>query len=147
MIFVRGCAFPEDLFYDVPNQIWYAPLEDGTARVGFTSIALALAGQVLAFTPKRVGLDFEKNRSFATIEGGKWVGAAKAAFDGVVVAYNEKLMNRPTDANLDPYGIGWMLVVRPAPPDWKAALVSGAAIAPAFEAWMQEQDVEGCGGS
>ena len=39
--------------------------------------------------------------------------------------------------NLDPYGIGWMLVVRPAPTDWKAALVSGDAIGPAFEAWMQ----------
>jgi glycine cleavage system H protein len=147
MIFVRGCAFPDDLFYDVPNQIWYAPLADGTARIGFTSIALALAGQVLAFTPKRVGLGFEKNRSFATIEGGKWVGAAKAAFDGVVVAYNEALMSRPTDANLDPYGVGWMLVVRPAPPDWKSVLVAGDAIGPAFETWMQEQDVEGCGGS
>ncbi|HMK68172.1 MAG TPA: hypothetical protein VK433_06470, partial [Stellaceae bacterium] len=85
---VRGCEFPERLFYDVPNQIWYAALSDGTCRVGWTSIAVALAGKILVFTPKRVGLDFEKNRSFATVEGGKWVGAAKAGFEGKVVAHN-----------------------------------------------------------
>jgi glycine cleavage system H protein len=146
MVEVRGCAFPEERFFDVANQIWYLPLPDGTIRVGFTSIALTLAGQVLAFTPKRVGLTFEKGRSFATIEGGKWVGAAKSAFDGVVVAVNETLIDRPTTANHDPYGEGWMLVVRPKDADWQSALVTGAAVAPAFEAWMQEQDVEGCAG-
>ena len=39
-------------------------------------------GDVLVFTPKRSGSDFEKERSFAMVEGGKWVGAARAAFDG-----------------------------------------------------------------
>jgi glycine cleavage system H protein len=40
------------------------------------------------FTPKRVGWDFEPQHSFATIECGKWVGAARAAFTGVVVAHD-----------------------------------------------------------
>ena len=46
---VRGCEFPEQLFYDVPNQIWYAALSDGTCRVGWTSIAVALAGRGVGF--------------------------------------------------------------------------------------------------
>ena len=43
-------------------------------------ISIMLAGEVLVFTPKRVGKDFEAQKSFATIECGKWVGAARAAF-------------------------------------------------------------------
>ena len=82
MALVEGQDYPEHLYYDLDNQVWYEALDDGTVRAGFTPLAIALAGDVLVFTPKRVGRDFEAQRSFATIECGKWVGAARAAFDG-----------------------------------------------------------------
>src|SRR5215831_9829856 len=128
--------FPDHLHYDIENQIWYEPLADGTARAGFTSWAVSLMGEVLVFTPKRIGRDFEKGRSFATVEGGKWVGSARAAFDGVVVAHNELLARNPALLDRDAYGEGWMLIVRPARDDWADALVTGGAVAPAFEAWF-----------
>ena len=78
--------FPEHLLYDLENQIWYQPLEDGTVRAGFTKWAAGLMGEILVFTPKRLTFDFDKGRSFAVVEGGKWVGSARAAFDGVVVS-------------------------------------------------------------
>lgn len=146
MVFVRGCAFPEERYFDVANQIWYAPLPDGTVRAGFTTIALVLAGEMLVFTPKRIGISFGKGRSFATIEGGKWAGSARAAFPGTVLAHNEALVARPTIANIDPYGDGWLVVMRPDIPDWKTGLVTGAAVADAFEAWMEAEEVAGCGG-
>jgi glycine cleavage system H protein len=131
--------FPEHLLYDIENQIWYAPLPDGTVRTGFTSWAANLMGDVLVFTPKRLGRDFEANRSFAVVEGGKWVGAARAAFEGIVVAHNELLIRKPELMNSDAYGEGWMLIVRPSVPDWQAGLVTGAAIAPAFERWFESE--------
>ena len=67
--------FAEQLLYDVENHIWYAPLPDGTLRAGFTSRAAALMGPV--FTAKRLNHAFEKDRWFAMVEGGKWVGAAR----------------------------------------------------------------------
>jgi len=133
---VQGCDFPDHLLYDVENQIWYAPLVDGTARAGFTTWAANLMGDVLVFTPKRIGRDFEKGRSFAVVEGGKWVGSARAAFDGVVIAHNETLERKPELLNQDSYEAGWMLIVRPARDDWRDGLVTGAAIAPAFETWF-----------
>ena len=142
---VRGCHFPDDLYYDVANLIWYAALGESDVRVGFTPPALVLSGTLLGFVPKRPGREFEKARSFATIESGKWVGPARAAFDGVVVAFNEPMMDRPNLANRDPYGSGWMLVVRPASPDWRNGLVTGEGIAPAFEAWMEAEKFSGCG--
>lgn len=125
-----------DRFYDMNNQIWYSPLADGTVRAGFTPWAAALMGEILVFTPKRIGREFEKDRSFAVIEGGKWVGTARAAFDGVVVAHNEDLINRPELIGEDAFGAGWMLIVRPARADWREGLVTGQEIAPAFAAWL-----------
>ena len=136
MVKVEGNDFPDHLLYDVENQIWYTPLGDGTLRAGFTMWAANLMGEVLVFTPKRLGREFEKGRSFAVIEGGKWVGSARAAFDGVVVAHNELLERTPELLNMDCYGEGWMLIVRPSDPNWREALVTGAAIAPAFAAWL-----------
>jgi glycine cleavage system H protein len=133
---VEGHDYPDRLFYDVDNQIWYEPLEDGTVRVGFTPWAVTAMGEVLVFTPKRIGRDFEKDRSFATIEGGKWVGAACAAFAGIVAGHNEALIRRPELLMQDAFGAAWMLLVRPASDDWRSGLITGAAIEPAFAAWL-----------
>ena len=146
MPLIRGCDIPERLYYDVTNQVWYEPLNDDTIRAGMTPAALALSGELLAFTPKRPGRDFEVGRYFATVESGKWVGPVRAGFNGTVVGYNEALMHRPGMANRDPYGTGWMLVVRAARADWRDALVTGADVAAAFEAWMEAQRFAGCGG-
>lgn len=136
MAVIDGHDYPEHLYYDVENQIWYEALGDGTVRAGFTPISLALAGDVLVFTPKRVGRPFEPNRSFATIECGKWVGAARAAFAGVVVAANEQLEQRPKLLNEDAFGAGWMLIVKPDAADWTTGLVTAADVAPTFQAWI-----------
>lgn len=144
MALVRGCSFPDDLLYDVPHHVWYKPDADGLVRAGMTPVAIALAREVLVFTPKRAGSEFDRGRSFATVESAKWVGAVRAAFDGIVVAVNETLIDRPTLANRDPYGEAWMLIVRPAQDDWRAGLVTGDAVAPAYEAWMDSEGFAGC---
>ena len=96
MVTLNDSEFPEHLLYDIENQIWYLALDDGTVRAGFTAWSAKLMGDVLVFTPKRLGRDFEKGRSFAVVEGGKWVGSARAAFDGIVTAHNEALMRQST---------------------------------------------------
>lgn len=136
MAVVQGYEFPEDLLYDVENQIWYVQNTDGTLRTGFTAWSAALMGEVLVFTPKRIGHAFEKDRWFAMVEGGKWIGAARAGFDGVVVAQNEKLVDRPELLTKDPFGEGWMLIVRPADEDWREGLITGADVGSSIEAWI-----------
>lgn len=133
---VQGYDFPEDLLYDIENQVWYAPLGDGTLRAGFTAWASSLMGEVLVFTPKRLGHAFEKNRWFAMVEGGKWVGAARAGFDGTVVAHNEALVDKPELLTKDPFGAGWMLIVRPAGDDWRRGLVTGESVGATIDIWI-----------
>ena len=136
---VQDYDFPEHLLYDLENQIWYEPLSDGTIRAGFTPLAMALAGEVLVFTPKRIGRDFEKGRYFATIECGKWIGSARAAFNGVVLGHNERLMKKPELLNEDAFGAAWMLIVRSTDENWRDALITGSGVAQAFEEWLASE--------
>ena len=110
---VRGCNLPDDLLYDVGNNIWYRENTDGTVTLGMTAVAAAMAGQLVAFTAKKVGRSVDANKSCATIESGKWVGPAKIAFDAEVAEVNDALTANPKLANADPYGEGWMTKVRP----------------------------------
>ncbi len=142
---VRGCTLPDDLLYDVENNIWYRDNGDGTVTVGMTAVAAAMAGQLVAFTPKKAGRSVQAGKSCATIESGKWVGPAKLAFDAEVTEANLALAASPKLANSDPYGAGWLMKVRPA--DWmtaRAGLVAGTAVAAPYEAKMAADGFAGC---
>jgi glycine cleavage system H protein len=143
---VRGCHLPDDLLYDVANHIWFREVEDGKVRLGMTSVATALAGEIVAFTPKKVGKEIKEGKSCATIESGKWVGPAKSLVSGEVVEVNESLVAKPNIANSDPYNEGWMVTL--APNNWdsaKSALTPGAQVGPEYDAKMAEDGFEGCG--
>jgi len=144
---VRGCNLPDELFYDVQNHIWFQEVGDGTVRVGMTSVAAALAGRLVAFTPKGVGKEVKAGKSCATVESGKWVGPAKVAAGGTVVAVNDLVAATPSLVNDDPYGKGWLLVLKPE--DWptvKATLTPGSAVAGPYEAKMAADGFAGCAG-
>ena len=144
---VKGCNLPDDLLYDVDNHIWFRELGDGTVKLGMTTVATALAGQLVAFTPKKAGKSVEAGKSCATVESGKWVGPAKTAVAGEVLQINEDLVAKPSMANDDPYNAGWMVLLKPA--DWasvKPSLTPGSAVAPKYEAKMNADGFAGCGG-
>jgi glycine cleavage system H protein len=142
---VNGCALPDDLLYDVDNQLWYRDLGDGLVEVGITAVAAAMAGQVLAVTPKRSGRRLEAQQACAVVESGKVVESARIAFAGLVERSNEPLMDRPSLLNKDPYGAGWLVVMRPD--DWTGArsrLLRGADVGEAYRAKMAAEDFPGC---
>jgi glycine cleavage system H protein len=145
MASARGCNLPDELLYDVENHIWYQETGDGNVRLGMTTVATAMAGQLVAFTPKKAGRSVEAGKSCATVESGKWVGPAKSAAAGAVVQVNDEMVAQPSLANEDPYGKGWMVVLKPA--DWaavKATLTPGSQVAAKYEAKMAADGFAGC---
>jgi glycine cleavage system H protein len=84
-------------------------------------------------------------KSCGTLESGKWVGPAKSAAGGEVVAVNDAMVNEPSIANDDPYDAGWLLILKPE--DWdsvKGTLVVGADVAAPYEAKMDSEGFGGC---
>ena len=142
---VRGCHLPDELLYDVENHIWFQEVGDGNVKLGMTAVAAAMAGQVVAFTPKRVGRSVRAGKSCATVESGKWVGPAKSAAGGEVVEVNSAMVDEPSTINEDPYGKGWMVIL--SPEDWddvKATLVLGSDVSASYEAKMDADGFDGC---
>jgi glycine cleavage system H protein len=145
MASVKGCNFPDDLYYNVETNVWARREGDGSVVIGMTAYAAALAGQIVSFTPKKVGRSIEINKSAVTVESGKWVGPVKSPVAGEVVAVNNALAAAPATINADPYGSGWMVKLKPA--NWDAdsgALVTGGAAVSAFEAKMNAEGFAGC---
>jgi glycine cleavage system H protein len=142
---VKNCNLPDELYYNVENNVWAKKEADGTVTIGMTAYACALAGEIVAYTPKKVGRSVEANKSAATIESGKWVGPVKAPVAGEVVATNDAIAGSPKSINADPYGAGWLVKIKPANWDGEAAaLVTGAAVAAAFEQKMNTDGFAGC---
>ncbi|MCK5575508.1 MAG: hypothetical protein KAI28_06810 [Sphingomonadales bacterium] len=142
---VRGCELPEDLLYDVGNHIWFKEQDDGTVLLGMTTVATSLAGRLVAFTPKKVGKKVKAGKSCATVESGKWVGPAKSAAAGEVIAINEAVVGNPSVVNDDPYGEGWFVKLQPE--DWasvKPTLTIGADVVAPYEAKMDADGFAGC---
>jgi len=145
MASVKNCNLPDDLYYNVESNVWARKEADGTVTIGMTAYACALAGEVVAYTPKKVGRSVELNKSAATIESGKWVGPVKTPVAGEVVAINDAVSANPKSINADPYGNGWLVKIKPA--SWEgdaASLVTGAAVTKAFEAKMAADGFAGC---
>lgn len=142
---VRGCHLPDELLYDVENHTWFQEVGDGNVRVGMTAVATALAGQLVSFTPKKVGRSVRAGKSCATVESGKWVGPAKSMAAGEVVEVNEAVVANPSMANDDPYA-SWLVVINPE--DWdsvKPSLTPGTDVAGPYEAKMDADGFGGCG--
>jgi glycine cleavage system H protein len=145
---VNGCPVPEDLLYHVDPEAnaftWARDNGDGTFTVGLTSIAAAMAGRLVAYTPKKVGKVVKKGKSVATIESGKWVGPVPAPFEGEIVEVNEELKANPALVNDDPYGKGWIVRLKPTNMDEVNQLLRGADAVEALRKVAEEKGVK-CG--
>ena len=145
MPIVKGCNLPDNLLYDVDNHIWFEEQPDGTVKLGMTTVATAMAGQLVSFQPRKVGRKVDAGKSCATVESGKWVGPARSCAAGEVAKVNDDLVANPQIANQDPYSKGWFVILKPD--DWpavKPTLTPGVAVTQKYEAKMLADGFAGC---
>ena len=145
---INGCNLPDDLYYLIDKHVWAKPLEDGTVRVGMTTVAAKLAGSKLAgvtVKAKSIGKEVAQKKSIALVESSKFVGPVPAPVTGVLLRGNEKLSDDPNIAANDPYGEGWIAEIQPS--DWEGEKGSLAFGPDGLEAYRQklEADDISCG--
>lgn len=148
MALVNGCNIPEELLYDVDPEAnaftWAKDNGDGTFTIGLTSVATAMAGRLVAYTPKKVGKSVERRKSVATIESGKWVGPVPSPLSGEIVEINETLKGNPALVNDDPYGAGWIAKIKPSNPEEVNQLLKGQSAVDALTKVINEKGIK-CG--
>lgn len=118
MTSIRNCDLPDGLLYDVDHDLWTRLEADGTITLGLTDVGQSRAGhiQLVSFTRRARAGRAARGDSLAVLESAKWVGPVASPTAGSVVERNEALLVRPKLINLDPYGRGWIVRLRPDEP-------------------------------
>ena len=117
-------SFPDDCRYADSHE--YVRPEDGLVRIGLSAFAIDQLGDIVFVELPDVGAALEEGRSFGSVESVKAVEDLLAPIGGTVEARNEAVLASPEELQNDPYGEGWLLVVRPAVPERIEALMDAA---------------------
>jgi glycine cleavage system H protein len=104
---------PEELRY-AENHEWARTEDDGTVRIGITDYAQDALGDIVYVDLPEVGRTLGAGEAFGEVESTKSVSDVYAPLAGTVEAVNESLMEAPEAVNAEPYGDGWMILLRPA---------------------------------
>ena len=105
---------PSDLRYTKDHE--WSRLEDGNVRIGITDYAQEELHEVVIIELPSVGDQVKKNERFGTVDSVKATSDLIAPISGEVVAVNDALEEAPELVNNDPYGEGWMIIIKPADP-------------------------------
>ena len=103
---------PKDLRYTREHE--WAKQEGDRVRVGITAFAQEQLGDVVFVELPKVGAKVTASKNFGVVESVKAVSDLFAPISGEVVEVNGELGQKPETVNQDPYGKGWMLVVKPS---------------------------------
>jgi glycine cleavage system H protein len=106
--------YPDDLRYTKDHE-WIRRKGD-RGVVGITHHAQAQLGDVVFVELPGVGRQLKAGESFGTVESVKAVSELYSPISGEVVEINAALAKKPESVNADPYGEGWMIVVKLANP-------------------------------
>lgn len=111
--FAEWFRVPERLFYH-PGHAWLSPDADGFVTVGMDDFAQQLVGPLGALSLPTPGTPIARGSGAWTLNVDGRDVPMLAPVSGVVTEVNAKAAATPTLVNDDPYGLGWLLKVRPA---------------------------------
>ncbi len=111
---VDELILPDDLRYAEDHE--WARNEGETYRVGISDFAQDQLGDIVFVELPRVGDTFTRKQQLGTVESVKAVAELYIPMGGEVVAVNADLEGAPELVNQDPYGKGWMILLKPANP-------------------------------
>lgn len=93
--------------------LWVA-VENGVARVGVTDYLQQKSGDVAFVNLPEAGTEVGQGEELGSIETIKADVAINSPLSGVIQERNEELDAKPELVNEDPYGEGWLLLIRMA---------------------------------
>lgn len=114
---------PDDLRYSSDHE--WVRVEGDTVRIGITDYAQDALGDVVYVEVPEAGATVATSAKVSEVESTKSVSDIYAPVAGEVVEVNADLADAPERLNDDPYGAGWILVIRPSDPSEVDALLDG----------------------
>ena len=116
---------PEGLLYTQEHE--WIRIEGERGTIGITDYAQGELGDIVFAELPEAGDEIEQGEPFGTIEAVKTVEDLYAPVTGVVLEVHEELGEDAAPINSDPYGEGWMIVIRMTRDDELETLLSPQA--------------------
>ena len=114
---------PRDLKY-TPEHLWLRDEGQGRFRAGITYRYQEEIKSVVYLDLPRVGLELRRGEPFGALESSKVSTDLTSPISGKVVEVNSAVVEKPGLVNKDPYGAGWLIVIRAGAPDEIKMLLS-----------------------
>ena len=127
---------PEDLSYTKDHE--WVRISGDQATVGITDHAQQQLGDVVYVELPKVDDKFETSEPFGSVESVKAVSEIYLPVSGTITEVNQTLNDSPELVNQDPYGDGWMVVIKIDNP----AQVDGLLSSIEYEDYIKEEASE-----
>lgn len=108
---VKGFNVPMDYFFH-NGHTWARIESGGYIRIGLDDFALKLLGKADALDLPLMGKALDKGRAGWGLKRKDNHADVLSPVDGVIVEVNSKVRKNPEIANQEPYGDGWLFLVR-----------------------------------
>ncbi len=115
---VKGFDVPMGYYYH-DGHTWVRIESGGYLRIGLDDFALKLLGKVDALDLPNLGKELDADKVGWGLKRKENLADVLSPVDGVIVEVNAKVRENPEKANHEPYGEGWVFLVRT--PDIKLA--------------------------
>jgi glycine cleavage system H protein len=130
---VNGFTFFPELFYS-EEHLWARPMNENI-KLGFDEMVSTFAVEADSIRLPPRGTVLEKRQVLAEITAAGKKASVLSPFAGTVSVVNHDVEESPSLAWRDPYRRGWLVILKPEPPDQLSRLYSGE---PA-KAWFAKQ--------
>ncbi len=104
---------PGDLKYTKEHE-WLRQEEDGSVTIGITDYAQSALGDLVYVELPEVDQEVESGGEMAVVESVKAASDVYAPIGGTVLQVNDELSEDPEKINVDPYGDGWIVRLKPS---------------------------------
>jgi glycine cleavage system H protein len=109
---INGYEVLEGLYYSKDYE--WMKIEGDKVRVGITDYAQKQLREIVYVELPSPGTAIKQNEPYGTVESVKAVSDLVAPVSGTVLEVNTEVQSKPEILNEDPYGKGWLLIVKPS---------------------------------
>jgi glycine cleavage system H protein len=112
MVKVDGNEVPEGLYYS--KDFAWIKVEGEKVRMGITDYAQKSLREIVYAELPNAGGEVKQGEPYGTLESVKAVSDLVAGVSGTIEEVNEEAKSKPEILNEDPFGKGWLLVIKPS---------------------------------
>jgi len=103
---------PENYYY-IKDHEWTLLENTHTAKIGVTDYGQKALREVTYFYAGNEGVHVKRMETICEIETVKCVAEILSPLSGEILSFNKTLFSEPNIINREPYGRGWIAIIRP----------------------------------